>query len=133
VKISFHAPENVVSWTMLLRFALGGAVSVVASITSVVVNARAAGVLLAFPTIMPAALTFLQERKGKKATESDAHGAFFGSLGLLAFALILIPLSTRLPGAAALVVVGLVWLVVSIITFAVLHNRGPFRHVDQRA
>ncbi len=132
MKLSIHRPESVLSVGMLVRFVLGGLISVVASVVATTIGAREAGVLLAFPTIMPAALTFLQEKKGKKASESNAHGAFFGSLGLLAFAFIVIALSTRVAGAACLAVAAVVWAAVAVVSFGLLHNKGPFKHVDHK-
>ncbi len=71
---------------MLVRFALGATVSVVAGIISNAAGARLGGVFLAFPAILPASLTFVQDKEGTGKADRDAVGAILGALALLAFA-----------------------------------------------
>jgi hypothetical protein len=47
----------------LIRFALGAAVSIVAGILSKTISARFGGAFLAFPSILPASLTLIQEKE----------------------------------------------------------------------
>src|SRR5581483_8918023 len=87
---------------------------------------------IAFPTIMPAALTFLQQQEDKDASRTDLRGAIFGSLGLIAFAIVLIPTATRLPGAAALALSVTAWFSVSFLAWKLLHECGPWKDADGR-
>lgn len=72
----------------LLRFALGAAISIVAGIIGKTVGARFGGAFLAFPSILPASLTLLEEKQGTRRSGRNAIGAVLGSLGLVVFALI---------------------------------------------
>jgi hypothetical protein len=71
---------------MLVRFALGATVSVTAAIISNAAGARLGGVFLAFPAILPASLTFVQDKEGTQKADRDAVGAILGGLALLVFA-----------------------------------------------
>lgn len=71
---------------MLVRFALGAAVSVAASVISTATGARLGGVFLAFPAILPASLTFVEDKEGTGKADHDAVGAILGGLALLVFA-----------------------------------------------
>jgi hypothetical protein len=72
----------------LIRFALGAAVSIVAGIVSKTVSARFGGAFLAFPSILPATLTLIQEKDGARDADRNAVGAVLGSVGLIVFAMI---------------------------------------------
>jgi Protein of unknown function (DUF3147) len=72
----------------LLRFALGAAISIVAGIIGKTVSARFGGAFLAFPSILPASLTLLEEKEGTRRAGRNAIGAVLGSLGLVVFAMI---------------------------------------------
>lgn len=72
----------------LIRFALGAAVSIVAGILSKTVSARFGGAFLAFPSILPASLTLIQEKEGTRRADRNAIGAVLGSVGLVVFAMI---------------------------------------------
>jgi hypothetical protein len=122
-----------VSWkAMVMRFVFGGTISVISAFTAVAVSPLAGGILLAFPTILPAAVTLLEKREGKDASLSDLSGAVFGACGMLAFALVLIPLSTSVPGAVALTVAAVVWLIVSVSGYLLLHDHGPWKQHERR-
>ena len=71
---------------LLVRFALGAAVSVTASVISTATGARLGGVFLAFPAILPASLTFVEDKEGTSKADHDAVGAILGGLALLVFA-----------------------------------------------
>lgn len=71
---------------MLVRFVLGAFVSVAAGIIANAAGARLGGVFLAFPAILPASLTFVQDKEGTSRADRDAVGAILGGLALLVFA-----------------------------------------------
>ena len=71
----------------LIRFALGAAVSIVAGILSKTISVRFGGAFLAFPSILPASLTLIQEKEGTRRADRNAIGAVLGSVGLVVFAM----------------------------------------------
>jgi len=71
----------------LIRFALGAAVSIVAGILSKTISVRFGGAFLAFPSILPASLTLIQEKEGTRRADRNAIGAVLGSVGLVVFAI----------------------------------------------
>ena len=96
-----------------IRFAFGFAVSAVAGIIGVAVGIRAGGVLLAFPAILPAALTLIESREGTSQAVSDVRGAVAGALAMIGFAAVVILLGSRLPLGLTLVVALAAWCVLA--------------------
>ena len=94
----------------LIRFALGGAVTVVAGLIAARFGPVVGGLFLAFPGIFPASATLIEKhvrrrkenaglsgvRRGREAAALDAAGASLGSLGLAAFAVVIWLLIDRL-------------------------------------
>jgi hypothetical protein len=84
----------------VIRFALGGIITVVAGVLAKKFGPALGGLFLAFPAIFPASATLVEkhekqkkeekgmhgEERGRDAAALDAFGAALGSLGLLAFA-----------------------------------------------
>src|SRR4029079_1931415 len=93
----------------VLRFCLGGTVTVAAGLVAEWFGPAVGGILLAFPAIMPAALILLERSqneqgpppgcgaRGRRAVVLDAAGAAMGSIGLLAFAFVVWGALVRLP------------------------------------
>jgi hypothetical protein len=87
----------------LVRFALGGAMTVVAGLIAARFGPVIGGLFLAFPAIFPASATLIEKhvrerkekaglpgaRRGKEAAALDAAGAALGSFGLAAFGLVI--------------------------------------------
>jgi uncharacterized membrane protein (GlpM family) len=69
-----------------LRFVLGFVISVVAGVITVVGGPKLGGMFLAFPSILPASLTLLAKRHGRRAAELEARGSVLGAVALAAFA-----------------------------------------------
>ena len=97
-----------------VRFGFGAAISVVAGIIGYVAGERAGGVMLAFPAILPAALTLIESREGTSTAISDVRGAVVGALGMLGFAVVVVVLPGRIPVLLALVVATATWLTLSV-------------------
>jgi uncharacterized protein DUF3147 len=110
-----------------IRFALGGAATVLTGLVSSLYGASIGGLFLAFPAIFCASATLIEtheirrkreaglvgRRRGQKAAALDSAGAALGALGLLAFAVVfssLIEASVPIAFMAA----SLAWLVVSV-------------------
>jgi uncharacterized membrane protein HdeD (DUF308 family) len=87
----------------LVRFVLGGAVTVAAGLIARRWGPVIGGLFLAFPAIFPAGATLIEthevqrkrkighdgRRRGRQAAALDALGASFGTVGLAAFAVVL--------------------------------------------
>jgi hypothetical protein len=110
----------------LIRFMLGGCMTVVAGLIASRFGPVIGGLFLAFPAIFPASATLVEKharerkeraglrgsKRGKDAAALDARGATLGSLGLASFACTVWLLIERSSGLA-LFVATLVWLVVA--------------------
>ena len=105
---------------MAVRFALGAVVSVVAGIISHVAGSRLGGVFLAFPAILPASLTILQEKEGTRDADRDAIGAVLGGLGLVVFAAVAESLFVRVNPVIVLGSALLAWTSAVMAFYAVL-------------
>jgi hypothetical protein len=110
-------------WEFLLRFVLGGLVTAVAGILAKKFGPGFGGLFLAFPAILASSVTLVEkherERKQQKgmsgiirgcqAAGADSAGAAMGSIGLIAFAVVVWKL---LPDHSPWLVIGgatLVW------------------------
>ncbi|HEY1993130.1 MAG TPA: DUF3147 family protein [Edaphobacter sp.] len=111
----------------LVRFVLGGAVTVAAGLIARRWGPVIGGLFLAFPAIFPAGATLIEQhevkrkremgrdgsRRGREAAALDALGAAFGAVGLAAFAVVL---WRFLPGHSSWETLGLAamaWMVTS--------------------
>jgi hypothetical protein len=66
---------------------VGGCISAVAAAADHYLGHKVGGAMLAFPAILPASLTLVDEKDGRRASMHHVWGAYFGGYGLLAFAL----------------------------------------------
>jgi hypothetical protein len=87
----------------LVRFVLGGAMTVIAGLIAAHFGPVIGGLFLAFPAIFPASATLIEKhvkerkekaglsgaRRGREAAALDASGAALGSFGLVAFGLVI--------------------------------------------
>jgi MFS family permease len=122
------------SWRgYLLRFGFGGAITVIAGLIAQRFGPEVGGLFLAFPAILPASLTLVEKHDGRRASGASALGAAFGSLGLLAFGLVVWQLAERWPAWQVLLVATLAWLLVSIGTWAIYRTlRITSKQVESR-
>ena len=111
----------------LIRFALGGAVTVFTGLISSRYGPSVGGLFLALPAIFCASATLIEKheirrkreagiagkRRGQEAAALDAAGAALGALGLLAFAIVF-SLIVEGSVSAAFVGASLAWLIVSV-------------------
>jgi hypothetical protein len=86
VGVSPKKASEVRAGELTLRFVLGFAISVAAGIVSIVAGPKIGGMLLAFPSILPASLTLLEKRDGRRAAGLEAHGSVLGAVALAGFA-----------------------------------------------
>jgi Protein of unknown function (DUF3147) len=114
----------------LIRFALGGAITVIAGYIAARFGPIVGGLFLAFPAIFPASATLIEKhvrerkekaglagkRRGKEAAALDARGAMLGSFGLAAFALVIWLMIERSP-PLALLLAAAAWLAVAVLAW----------------
>ncbi len=73
-------------WEYAIRFLMGGAISAAAAVAGHTLGGKVAGAMLAFPAILPASLTLVDEKEGTSAAAEEAKAAPFGGVGLAGFA-----------------------------------------------
>ena len=129
------------------RFAFGGAVTALAGVIGKQYGPGVGGLFLAFPAIFPAAATLIQKlekdekkRAGQKGTVrsrmaagADAAGAAMGSVGLMAFAVIVWRWISRWDVVMVLSMATIVWFTVAFLVWETRDTlcrklRGFFRN-----
>lgn len=116
----------------LVRFVLGGLVTVVAGLVADIWGPAAGGLFLAFPAIFCATATLIEthereekakkhlkgEGRGKKAAALDAQGALFGSIALAAFGGI-IWLLAQTSSVGSIAIATVVWFAVAVLLWRI--------------
>jgi len=115
------------------RFLFGGLVTAVAGIIANKFGPAIGGLFLAFPAIFPASATLIEKHekekkekegfegatRGKEAASIDASGAAMGSIGLLAFALVVLRFVSNNNPWLVLAAATLAWLTVSVLVWEI--------------
>jgi Na+/H+ antiporter NhaD/arsenite permease-like protein len=109
----------------LLRFALGAVISIGAGIIAKAVGARFGGMFLAFPAILPASLTLIQDKEGTRRADRNAIGAVLGAVGLVVFAALGEASFGHIQSFVALLGALTGWVVVSFALYALLAVLQP--------
>ena len=99
---------------MLLRFAAGGLASVVAGLLGLAFHEHIGGIPLAFPAVLVASLTLIEEQEDSEEAREDARGAMAGAAALAVFGLVATLLFAVLPGGIVLLIAALSWLLVAV-------------------
>jgi hypothetical protein len=111
-----------------VRFFFGGLITAVAGIIAKEFGPGIGGLFLAFPAIFPASTTLIEKHekekkelrglkgaaRGRRAASIDAAGASMGSIGLVAFALLVWQVLPRAQVWVVLALATLLWLAVSV-------------------
>jgi hypothetical protein len=132
VQFKFSALRQTNWYEYLVRYVLGGAMTVIAGLIAAHFGPVIGGLFLAFPAIFPASATLIEKharerkqkaglpgtRRGKEAAALDAAGAALGSFGLAAFGLVIWLMIVASP-AWALVLAAAAWLAVAILAWQV--------------
>jgi hypothetical protein len=127
VQLKLSALRETRWYEYLTRFALGGAMTVIAGLIAARFGPIVGGLFLAFPAIFPASATLIEKharkrkeragvagaRRGKEAAALDAAGATLGGFGLAAFAWLMIEWAPSL----ALILATAAWLVVAVLAW----------------
>jgi hypothetical protein len=127
VKIELDAQAlRASSWKgHLLRFAIGGLITAAVGLFTKATDAKTGGLMLAIPSIVPVGIALivrLQNKqagatsrgdRGRHAAVIEAAGAAFGTLGLVAFAIVAWQLLLRTKAWIALPAATLAWATVA--------------------
>jgi hypothetical protein len=105
--------REIAPWEYAVRFVFGGAICVLTGIVGAH-WATYAGMLMAFPAILPASLTLVQEHDGRERAEQDARGGRIGVLGLAAFAGVVAIAAGELAAPTVLALATFAWAVVAV-------------------
>jgi hypothetical protein len=87
-KINVAALAKPAAREHFLRFIFGGVVSVFTGVVAHRYGPEIGGLFLAFPAILPASLTLVQQHDGRRQAIADARGGRLGALALVVFALV---------------------------------------------
>lgn len=123
IDVNFGALKLSKWYEYVVRFLFGGTVAVLAGIIAKHYGPEIGGLFLAFPAIFPATATLLEKHESQKEPGKlrarevagiDAAGASIGSIGLVAFAIIVWRALSHSPLTAVLAMATSAWLLVSI-------------------
>lgn len=87
---------------MLIRFAFGAGIALVAGLIGHLAGVHLGGLFLAFPAILPATLTLIAKDQSDRSAVHDDDGALLGGCGLAVFGLVAWWLLPRVGAAWAL-------------------------------
>ncbi|AJE41656.1 DUF3147 family protein [Streptomyces nodosus] len=124
VRVDWRAAARTPRRDLLLRFAFGAGVSLLAAVVSALFGPFVGGVFLAFPAILLASLTLVAEEEGLTRAVDDARGAVLGTLGLVVFAVVAVVLLRHHSAWLALGVATASWGVVSLAAYGLTRTAG---------
>src|ERR1035437_10953005 len=116
-----------------VRFVFGGIVTALVGLLARRYGPGVAGLFLAFPAIFPAGATLIENHereqkrrhgldgtsRGRFAAGIDAVGAAMGTLGLIAFAILIWRFLPSHSSPAILTIAGLAWLAISVLAWRI--------------
>jgi hypothetical protein len=128
VRIDASAAFRTRWYEYAIRFVFGGLITVAAGLIAKRFGPTLGGLFLAFPAIFPASATLVDKHerqrksrvglcgsiRGRRAASLDARGAAIGSIGLMAFALLVWRVLGRSSTSMVLSAAVVVWFAVSI-------------------
>lgn len=137
IKIDFATLKETRWYEPVIRFVLGGAITVIAGLIAGKFGAAVGGLFLAFPAIFPASATLVEkheeekkqeqgmhgEERGRDAAALDAAGAAMGSVGLMLFALLVWQLLPEHSAALVLITALVLWFASSFVVWLVRERR----------
>jgi len=144
IQVDLSALKRTRWYEVLVRFVLGGLITAATGLIAKKYGPAVGGLFLALPAIFPASVTLIEkherERKQKagmrgaisarKAASVDAAGAAMGSIGLLAFALLIAQLITAYKSWVVMLAATLSWMAVSAILWHVRTHEWRSRGIS---
>ena len=97
-----------------VRFVFGGTITALAEFLAHKYGPSISGLFLAFPAILPASITLIQDHDGRRAAWADVRGAAIGSIGMLGFAIVVWVLAPRAKAWEVILCAAFVWFAVSV-------------------
>lgn len=119
---SLSALRDVPLGHLAIRFGFGAAISAIAALVTIEGGPRLGGVFLAFPAILPATLTLIEEQESKRAAVDDDVGAVMGAAALAVFACLIWVLMPRLGAAATLAGAAASWVAAAAALYIVFRS-----------
>ncbi len=95
---------------LMVRFVAGALTSVLAGVVALVATPRVGGIFLAFPAILAASMTLVEEQEDSAEAREDARGAVMGGGAMALFAAVAALGFGHLAGAVALALAAAAWL-----------------------
>jgi Protein of unknown function (DUF3147) len=105
---------------LAIRFATGAATSVASGAVTLALGARVGGILLAFPAILAASLTLIEEQEDSVDAREDARGAVVGGCAMTVFAVVATLAFGHIAGALALILAVAAWAAAALALYAAL-------------
>jgi hypothetical protein len=124
-KLSKASPAEIA-----VRFVFGAGIALIAAVVGLVFGAKVGGLFLAFPAVLPATLTLIEQKEGTTKAWADASGGALGAVGLAAFAVTAF-LLLRWNPVAALLLALLAWGLVSFGLYFLFRMTGLFVKLDR--
>jgi hypothetical protein len=105
----------------MMRFLFGSVISLIAGYCGEKFGPVVGGLLLAFPSIMPATLTLVKKHDGREEAVESAYGTVLASVAMIAFAaMVMFCVYRGVSTAASLFAASSVWVSVSLILWRLL-------------
>lgn len=128
ISLSFSSLSQTKPLEFALRFVFGGIVTALAGLIATQFGPVIGGLFLAFPSIFPATATLIEKHEAKKkkqegmhgrylakcAAGADAAGAAMGTIGLLAFGMLVWQLSESISPWMVLTMATIAWFAVAL-------------------
>jgi hypothetical protein len=105
---------------LVYRFIAGGLTSIASGVATLVFGPRFGGILLAFPAILAASLTLIEEQEDSAEAREDARGAVVGGCGLAAFAALAELTLGHVAGGLALAAAAGAWAISALAAYVLL-------------
>jgi Protein of unknown function (DUF3147) len=102
---------------LALRFIAGAVTSIAAGAVTLAFGTRTGGIFLAFPAILAASLTLIEQQEDSAEAREDARGAVIGACALAVFAAIGALAFGKMNDAIALGLATLGWFVVALVGY----------------
>lgn len=146
IKIHADTLKQTKWYECAIRFILGGAITVIAGLLAKKFGPPIGGLFLAFPAIFPASATLVEkhekekkeqkgmhgQERGRDAAALDAAGAAMGSIGLMAFAVLVWQLLPNHSATLILIAASVLWFLVGCALWFIREKRhrifGTGRH-----
>jgi hypothetical protein len=105
---------------LLIRFLAGAATSVASGVVTLAFGARVGGLLLAFPAILAASLTLIEQQEDSVDAREDARGAIAGGCAMAVFAAVAALMFGHLAGVLVLAIAAAAWMATAALLYLVL-------------